>query len=280
MALADLTTAAAVQTWCGVTPSTSADAQFSGLATAASRVVMNYINRPALNRTTFVELYDGNGKDRMLIRNWPVASISSLMINGITIPQSTGTPGTTNATANGYWLESAEVAPPGQMQSLYLYGYCFQKGIQNIGLSYVAGYFISGEAQAIVSGGETITVDQPFGPWSSDLGVTFANGTALTAVSASATPTTGQYQIVAGNPGQYKFAAADDGKGVLISYNYTPQDLFQATTELAGERYSYKARIGQTSRSVGGQETTSFSLKSMPDFVKAVIDQFRNVVPY
>ena len=52
--------------------------------------------------------------------------------------------------------------------------------------------------------------------WSADLGVVFATtGLPLTRVASA--PTTGQYSVTAG---VYTFAAADTGKGMLISYNY------------------------------------------------------------
>lgn len=52
--------------------------------------------------------------------------------------------------------------------------------------------------------------------WTTDLGVQYAGGQQLTQVSG--TPTTGQYSVAAG---VYTFAAADEGKAVLISYYYT-----------------------------------------------------------
>lgn len=276
MALADLTTIAAVRAWAGIQPSTSDDPIVAGLVTAASRMVLNYINRALLVKTTFVELYDGNGKSRMLLRNWPVASISSLMVNGVTI---TASASPSAGSPSGYWLDAADAAPPGQMQALSLYGYVFPLGSQNVGLTYVAGYYVSAEVQPIASGLEKIAMNQPYGPWSSDLGVVYSDtGVALTAVTAA--PTAGQYQLVASNPGVYQFATADVGRSVNVSYNYVPQDLYQAATELAGERYSYKSRIGQSSRSLGGQETASYSLKGIPDAVKVMIDQYRNIVPY
>src|ERR1017187_47196 len=247
MRLSDLTTVAAVQAWVGSSPSTSADAQMAGLVTAASRMILNYINRPLLTRTSYVELYDGNGRGSMLLRNWPVTSVNSLILNGITVPASPNAPGTSNANPTGYWLEAAQLGTPGQMQSLNVFGYGFPRGRQNVGINYTAGYFISGEAQTVAAGAEKVTVTQPYGPWSSDLGVTYANGTAMTLVTAA--PAVGQYQVVADNPGVYLFAAADDAAGVLISYNYVPQDLYQAATELAAERYSYKSRIGKVSAS-------------------------------
>lgn len=54
------------------------------------------------------------------------------------------------------------------------------------------------------------------GTWTRDLGVRDASGTPY--VRVSATPATGQYTVSAG---VYTFAAADTGKTVYISYQYT-----------------------------------------------------------
>lgn len=52
--------------------------------------------------------------------------------------------------------------------------------------------------------------------WTVDLGVQYANGTPLTMVASA--PSVGEYSVAAG---VYTFAAADVGKAVLISYEYT-----------------------------------------------------------
>ena len=58
--------------------------------------------------------------------------------------------------------------------------------------------------------------------WASDLGVQFAGGVQLTKVASG--PTTGQYSVAAG---VYTFAAADTGKAVTISYEYTQASVGQ-----------------------------------------------------
>lgn len=63
----------------------------------------------------------------------------------------------------------------------------------------------------------TVTVTPPSsGTWSADLGVEDATGIPMTRVASA--PATGQYSVAAG---VYTFAAADTGKQVSISYQYT-----------------------------------------------------------
>lgn len=66
----------------------------------------------------------------------------------------------------------------------------------------------------------TVTVTAPnSGAFVADLGVVFAStGEQLTRVAAS--PATGQYTLSEAT-GAYTFAAADKGKGILISYEYS-----------------------------------------------------------
>lgn len=66
----------------------------------------------------------------------------------------------------------------------------------------------------------TLTVTPPSsGTFAADLGVRDSNGNPMTAVASS--PTSGQYTVAAG---VYTFAAADTGKTVFISYQYTATD--------------------------------------------------------
>ena len=100
----------------------------------------------------------------------------------------------------------------------------------------------------------TLAALAPYGPWASDLGVTYAeSGAPLTAVAAA--PAAGQYSVAAG---VYSFAAADAGASISLSYGYVPQDLAQAALELAAERFRAAEHIGVRSKSLGGQETIAF----------------------
>jgi hypothetical protein len=62
----------------------------------------------------------------------------------------------------------------------------------------------------------------------------------------------GQYAVV---NGVYSFAPADAGSTVLLTYGYVPADLASCCMDWAAERYAYRSRIGQHSKSLGGQET-------------------------
>lgn len=122
--MADLTTLQAVKSWMGLSDPVM-DGVITGLITRVSAQVETYISRSLLTSAR-VELRDGGGGSVMLLRDQPVQSITSLTINDVAVPASTG-PG-----VGGYWL--------GSDGSLYLRGFKFTIGRGNVSVEYVAGY--------------------------------------------------------------------------------------------------------------------------------------------
>ena len=64
----------------------------------------------------------------------------------------------------------------------------------------------------------------------------------------------------------------------VAGYATIPYDIRQACVELVSIRYKEKDRVGLTSKALAG-ETTSYNVKDMPDHVKTILKQYRNVVP-
>lgn len=122
--MADLTTLAAVKAYAGIT-GTAQDVLLSGLITRASAAIENYLQRSVMSGSV-AEVRDGTGATAMLLRQWPVASVASLMIDGQTIPAASawGAP--------GWWLADG--------RTILLFGYRFARGIANVQASYTAGY--------------------------------------------------------------------------------------------------------------------------------------------
>jgi hypothetical protein len=59
------------------------------------------------------------------------------------------------------------------------------------------------------------------------------------------------------------------GKVAVITYDYVPFDVSFAVTELIGEWYKRKDRIGILSKTLGGQETVTFSQKDMGESIRS-----------
>ena len=275
----DLTTLAAVKAWLGIPDATTtSDALLQSLLTSASRFLLNYLSRGNILSQSYTDRFSGSGwgQTSLLLPRWPVTSISALSISGSAIPAGVAAAANVPETS-GYLLEPWDGVPAGKMQSIDLLGYGFGCGAQNITVSYVAGYLVAGEA-ATVPGVSTYTVTaaQPYGAWAADGGVVLvSSGAALTKVATA--PAAGQYSVAAG---VYTFNVAQANAAVRLSYSFIPYDLAQACSQMVGEQYTYRSRIGIASKSLGGQETITFSQRNLTPDLRDMLQNYKNVVPF
>jgi hypothetical protein len=291
MALYDLCLLSDVKTWLGRTDANS-DAMLSALITRASRQIYSYLHRGLILPRTITELRDGTGGPMMMLRQWPVLSVALLVIEDQTIPEAPAISGSAVASQGfdfscngmpgiGWTLEAWDGSPPGRPQALSLNGFSFgcsypgAGNAQNTQIVYQAGYQVSAEPQTVANA--TATVIAPYGSWASDMGVSYADGTALVAFNGA--PAVGQYQLTPGSPGSYTFNAGDDGAAVLISYGYIPADLADACIELVSERFRYSQRIGERTHSLGGNETISFDNTRFTPLIAAMLEPYRQLLP-
>jgi hypothetical protein len=129
MAYGDLTTLADVKAWLQTGASafpSGDDALLGRLITAASGYIQTWLNRWILS-ADWLEIRDGTGGQRLRLANLPVTAILSLTIDGIAIPPVPRG----NAWAAGYVFGPGEVA---------LRGYIFTRRVQNVVVTYTAGY--------------------------------------------------------------------------------------------------------------------------------------------
>ncbi len=275
MAASDLAVLADVKTWLAGSSGigSSDDALISRLITDVSGAIAAYLGRPSLTPRALSERFDGNGRSRVFLPHYPVLQVTSLVIDNVAV-EAAAAPAVGAPHTRGYLLEIWDGLPPGRPQALDLFDMVYRKGRQNVVLSYSAGYAVESEAAAVPAapGPYNVSVAAPFGPWASDGGVAYANGTALVAVAGS--PSAGEYNV---SGGVYTFAAANAGADVLISYGFIPAAINNACIEWVAERYRYRTRIGQNAQTVQGQQTASYSLKDIPDFIRASLDPYRSV---
>ena len=237
------------------------DAMLGRLISAASTFVQSSINRTIRN-LAYTDTLNGQNMSVLCFRNYPVTSVASLVIDGVTVP---ARPPLAPSVSNGagYTFDATR---------LMLDGYVFTRGYQNVVVAYAAGFLVANEAQTIPASAPYTRTTSAH--WSAgDRGVSYAAGGALTAVSGA--PAAGQYSV-AGSV--YTFAAADAGKAVLISYGYVPFDLEQAVVDIIGEWFKYRDRIGYTSKSIEGQSVT-FMNQAMSPRATAILNQYRRVAP-
>ena len=267
----DLTNLTALKAWLGLPSAPGpSDATLTALITAASRSIYAFLTRPSLLPFSYAETIDLEA-NRVMLRQWPVVEMTSVMWRGISMPPDDNAD---PEAAFGYLLEPSDGVPPGRPQTLDLFGHRYRPGRQSLIVSYSAGYAVQSEAQTVpASSPAQFAAFSPYGPWGSDLGVSYATtGARLTPVLAS--PGAGQYSVSAGT---YTFSAADTGQSVSVSYGYVPQDIAQAALEFAAERFRAADRIGLRSKSIGGQETIAYDMSPMSAPIQAMLQPYKRV---
>ena len=181
--MADLTTLANVKSWLNIQSNTD-DALLSRMITSVSTYIQSWLNR-SFSVASYTDTSNGNGvSSQLVLRNYPIVSVSSLTINGIIIPFSP------DGIKPGYQYDG---------KAIYLIGYIFQRGMRNIVVNYSAGY-------------------------------------------AS-----------------------------------VPAEIEQAVIELLSLRYRERSRIGENSKSIGG-ETVSYNIKDFPEGVKTILNNYKRVI--
>jgi hypothetical protein len=124
MAAGDLTDLPTTKAWLGVTTTTS-DTQLSGLITAVSSFIVNYLGRQLLT-ASYAETYRGNGQRSMVLRNFPITAVANVAFAGQTI----------TSTADPVALTSGIIFDD---RTLTLVGYRFPIGLPVV-VSYTAGF--------------------------------------------------------------------------------------------------------------------------------------------
>lgn len=125
MAAGDLCSLADVKAWLEIpTATTTSDALLTNLITRSSKAIKDWLARDLIS-ASFVEKYSGTGTTQLAVANYPITAISSLKIDGITIPASPAVDGP------GYAFKDGIV---------YLQDYgVFEEGNLNVEISYTAG---------------------------------------------------------------------------------------------------------------------------------------------
>lgn len=123
MASGDLTTLANVKSWLAITATTD-DTLLTRLVTAASQFIQAWLNRDLASQS-YSETRDGHGGPVMPFRDFPVTAVSSLTIDGNTIPAAA------DMVSLGYRFTDTR---------LILQGYVFTRGAANVQINYTAGY--------------------------------------------------------------------------------------------------------------------------------------------
>lgn len=130
MSSPDLTTLDTLKNWLSTKGDFGAtsDVVLQRLITACSTFIQSWLNRPSLLSADYTETYNGQGNAQIVLRNFPVTNVAAVTIDGSVIatrpPLGTGNGG-------GFVFDD---------ESVMLTGYRFNRGFQNITITYTAGY--------------------------------------------------------------------------------------------------------------------------------------------
>ena len=87
----DMVTLNDVKSWLDVEEdNTDDDGLLQILITGFSRYVLNRTGMASFGVNTYTEIYDGNGSQDLFLRNFPVTTVTSVIVGNYTVPQSTG----------------------------------------------------------------------------------------------------------------------------------------------------------------------------------------------
>jgi len=122
-----------VKTYLAIT-SASEDDVLTALIAAASGDIGNYCNR-TFEQATYTETRNGNGADRMGVRQSPIVSVQSVSVDGLAVPAAP------DAVSDGYVFSDTAI----YIRNRGRHGFpsapwCFARGVQNVALAYTAGY--------------------------------------------------------------------------------------------------------------------------------------------
>ena len=139
----DLTDLNGVQAWLNLGENVAVDV-LSRLISAQSAFIQNWLNRQIASQS-YTEVRDGSGvgfgRNQMVFANYPVSSVSSLTIDDKPIPISSDG----GVLTSGFSFDSTRIwlADTGSvLDSAFYSQYYFNKGRQNVIISYEAGYSI------------------------------------------------------------------------------------------------------------------------------------------
>lgn len=265
MAVGDLTTLTNVRNWRTPTLEISADdVQISREITACSHAILRYLQRDTLGIREYVERRNGQNTLGMQAKNYPIVTIDSLSIGAQTIPVPTGPNG------SGYVFEA-------ETGMIYLRGFGFPQGFQNVTIDYWAGFEQTDVGEAIGANGQ-INCSMLDELWDSSQSVVYSLSQEPL-VPVKSAPTAGQFVPPTGPDGFYLFNASEAAVLVDIEYGFTPRDVEEACIDMVILEYNRRSRIGENSKSLAGENIAYYSSKAFTETILSRLEPYMNVVP-
>jgi hypothetical protein len=253
-----LTTLKAVRSYLG-TKAAGVDETITLLIERASDFIQQKVSRKFPSETISNRRFNGVGSNFMLLPSSPVLSVESVTIDNRPIPVSDGI-------QQGYLFDDRTLFLIGGLQ--------FSKGLQNVVLSWTAGYRES-ESQVIPSGNTPTLTPRTGGRPIESVSVTYdANGAALTIVGSS--PQAGQYTM--SEDGEHGFNQSDSGASVTMTYYFVPPTIVQACIELVGLKLQQRDKIGLKTKTLA-TESINFEDAEVTPSIAGLLSQYTRRTP-
>lgn len=281
----DLTSLQSCKDYLGIKNANS-DLILSRLITAESRSFLSLTQRTTFAPTTVARIFDGTGTDILMVPDFPLIDVASLVVDGTTVPLlTTAQP---SAGAGFYFDSDGRITLVGASFSKIGGGYIggpwggsaggfwFTRARKNVAITYTFGF----DAVPVTDEMQQIPTVAPFGVtlnnafWLSDVGVKyFTSGTPLTRVYTA--PNVGEY-FVNTQSGLYSFNVADANTAVLISYTYSgvPEDVQQCVNAMVDYVYGNRGSMGVQTEAISGAASTNRVLQ-YPKFIMQTIYYYR-----
>lgn len=253
-----LTTLAAVKAYLGIT-TTGQDVLIPPLIARESALAEAWTGRTFPVVVSTNKRINGNGSKRLTLPETPIISISALSVDGATIPVSA------DSQQSGYMFDES---------TIYLIGYVFTKGAQNVVCSWVSGYETT-ETAYVPTGNTPTLAPTTGGTATTVVAVTdLTSGIPLSQVGSN--PASNQFSF---NSGTFTFNVAQYNHSVVMDYYYVPAPVEQAVIEMVGLDLQQRSNIGINSKSLAN-ETVTYEKKGISDSAMEMLRPFRNIEVY
>lgn len=113
---------------------------YTALIPKVSAAIEAYCSR-TFGQASYTENRNGNGADRIIVRNQPLSAVASVMVNTLSVPAAP------DAVSFGFvfddttiYIRAGRKLSPPPAGTLGGFPICFERGVQNIALAYTGGW--------------------------------------------------------------------------------------------------------------------------------------------
>lgn len=219
-----------------------------------SGLVMTYMNRDTLARTERTETYPGSRTGRIVLRHWPVLSVSS-----VAAPPAP-------PMASSMWSLEGPGAASQRLVARLSAGGSLAAGQDGLSVSYVTGFVKMEQHTVPATAPYTVQTDSV---------LLFDEG-----VADSAGEPLDDTLYTVSTEGVYTFNSSLAGQLVTLVYSWVPEDIEQVVIDEVAHAWRSRQRIGEASKALpNGGGTVSYTPRQLLDISQQALRNYVRVVP-